>query len=56
MILDSGLRATECYLLMHSDDDFRTKSIFVKDTKSGQERYAFFGHKMSTEKTCLVLI
>lgn len=49
LILDSGLRATECCLLMPDDIDFRTKSILVKNTKNGHERYVFFGHKMSTD-------
>ena len=47
LILDTGLRATECCLLMPEDIDFRTKSIIVKNTKNGHQRYVFFGHKMS---------
>ena len=49
LILDSGLRATECCLLMPEDIDFRTKSILVKNTKNGHERYVFFGHKISAD-------
>lgn len=49
LILDTGLRATECCLLMPEDIDFRTKSILVKNTKNGHERYVFFGHKASSD-------
>lgn len=41
LILDTGIRATECCLLMPEDIDFRTKSILVKNAKNGHERYVF---------------
>ena len=34
---------------MPNDVDFRKKSILVKNTKNGHERYVFFGHNMSTD-------
>ena len=34
---------------MPEDIDFRTKSILVKNTENGHERYVFFGHKMSAD-------
>ncbi|MGE7921236.1 tyrosine-type recombinase/integrase [Viridibacillus sp. NPDC093762] len=49
LILDSGIRAGECCGLKPEDIDFRSKSILVRDTKNGKERYVFFGHKMSTD-------
>lgn len=49
LILDTGLRATECCSLLPEDVDYRTKSILVKNTKNGHERYVFFGHKMSVD-------
>ncbi len=49
LILDTGLRATEICSLMPEDVDFRTKSILVKNTKNGHERYVFFGSKMSVD-------
>ncbi len=49
LILDTGLRATECCSLMPEDIDFKTKSILVKNTKNGHERYVFFGYKMSVD-------
>ena len=45
LILDTGIRATECYLLMPEDIDFRTKSIIVRNAKNGHEGYVFFGHR-----------
>lgn len=49
LILDTGIRATECCLLMPEDIDFRTKAILVKNAKNGHERYVYFGHKMSVD-------
>lgn len=49
LILDCGLRATECCMLMPEDIDFRTKAILVKNTKNGHERYVFFSQKMSVD-------
>lgn len=49
LILETGCRASECCSLMPEDIDFKTKSILVKNTKNGHERYVYFGHKMSIE-------
>lgn len=49
IILDTGIRANECCELMPEDIDFRTKSILIRKTKNGHERYVFFGHKMSVD-------
>ncbi|WP_107842187.1 tyrosine-type recombinase/integrase [Metasolibacillus meyeri] len=49
LILDTGLRATECCMLMPEDIDFKTKAILIKNAKYGHERYVFFSHKMSID-------
>ncbi|MEK9198623.1 tyrosine-type recombinase/integrase [Ureibacillus sp. FSL E2-3493] len=49
LILDTGLRASECCELMPEDIDFKTKSILVRKTKNGHERYVYFGYKMSMD-------
>lgn len=49
LILDTGLRANECCELMPKDIDFKTKSILVRKSKNGHERYVYFGHKMSID-------
>ncbi|WP_281658232.1 tyrosine-type recombinase/integrase [Halobacillus sp. Cin3] len=49
LILDTGLRAGECCNLMPDEVDFKYKSILVKNTKSGHERYVYFSHKLSNE-------
>lgn len=49
LILDTGLRASECCELIPQDIDFKTKSILVRKTKNGHERYVYFGHKLSLD-------
>lgn len=46
LILDTGIRATECCTLVPDDIDFKTKAILVRNTKNGHERYVYFGHKL----------
>lgn len=49
LILDTGIRASECCSLMPEDVDFKTKAILIKNSKNGHERYVYFGHKLSVE-------
>lgn len=49
LILDTGIRANECCLLKPEDIDYRTKSILIKNSKNGHERYVFFSQKMSID-------
>lgn len=45
LILDTGIRASECCLLEPSDIDFKTKAILIRNSKNGHERYVYFGTK-----------
>lgn len=49
LILDTGVRATECCDLKPENIDFRTKSILIENPKNNQQRYVYFGHKLSRE-------
>ena len=49
LILDTGIRATECCSLMPEDVDFKTKAILIRNSKNGHERYVYFGHKLSVD-------
>lgn len=49
LILDTGIRATECCNLRPDNIDFRNKSILIENPKNHQERYVYFGFKMSTD-------
>lgn len=49
LILDTGIRANECCSLVPEDINFRNKSILIRNSKNGHERYVFFGHKMSID-------
>lgn len=49
LILDTGIRATECCLLEPEDIDFKTKAILIRNSKNGHERYVYFGHKLSVD-------
>ncbi|WP_025726760.1 tyrosine-type recombinase/integrase [Heyndrickxia ginsengihumi] len=49
LILDTGIRASECCALKPDNIDFKTKSILIENPKNNQERYVFFGFKMSND-------
>ena len=47
MILDTGVRIGECLDLKPEQVDFRARSILVKNTKNGHDRYVFISTKLS---------
>ena len=49
LILDTGIRASECCALRPEHVDFDTKSILIENPKNRQQRYVYFSHKMSTD-------
>jgi integrase/recombinase XerD len=49
LILDTGIRATECCNLRPENIDFRNKSILIENPKNHQERYVYFGFKMAND-------
>lgn len=49
LLLDTGMRIGECLELMPEQIDFKHKSILVKKTKNGSERYVYFSFKSSNE-------
>lgn len=49
LILDTGLRATECCSISTADIDFRSRSILVLNAKGGKERFVFFGTRIARE-------
>lgn len=49
LILDTGIRATECCNLRPDNIDFKNKSILIENPKNHQERYVYFGFKMAND-------
>lgn len=49
LILDTGVRIGECLDLRPEQLDFRARSILVKNTKNGHDRYVFFSPKLAGE-------
>ncbi len=49
LILDTGIRASECCALRPEHVDFDTKSILIENPKNRQQRYVYFSYKMSTD-------
>jgi len=49
LLLDTGMRISECLALEDKDVDLKNKSILVTNTKSRKERYVHFGKKMYLE-------
>jgi len=49
LILDTGIRASECCALRPEHVDFDTKSILIENPKNKQQRYVYFSYKMSTD-------
>ncbi|MFS0776048.1 tyrosine-type recombinase/integrase [Neobacillus sp. 3P2-tot-E-2] len=49
LILDTGIRAGECCDLRPEVIDFKNKSILIENPKNNQQRYVYFGFKMSND-------
>lgn len=49
LILDTGCRAGEICNLRPENIDFRNKSILIENPKNNQERYVYFGFKLSND-------
>lgn len=49
LILDSGIRASECCNLRPDNVDLKNKSMLIENPKNHQERYVYFGYKMATD-------
>lgn len=49
LILDTGIRAGECCDLRPENIDFRNKSLLIENPKNNQERYVYFGFKVSND-------
>lgn len=49
LILDTGIRASECCSLCPEHVNFDTKSILIENSKNKQQRYVYFSHKMATD-------
>ncbi|MBS4191218.1 tyrosine-type recombinase/integrase [Bacillus sp. FJAT-49705] len=49
LILDTGIRAGECCDLLPENIDFKNKSILIENPKNNQERFVYFGFKMSND-------
>lgn len=49
LILDTGIRASECCNLRPEVIDFKNKSILIENPKNHQERYVYFGYKMVSD-------
>jgi integrase/recombinase XerD len=49
LILDTGMRITECLTLEPHDIDFKHRSIHLRNTKGGKERYVYFSNKTGND-------
>ncbi|MEK4327476.1 tyrosine-type recombinase/integrase [Paenibacillus sp. FSL R7-0312] len=49
LLLDTGMRISECLHLQPKSFDFKHKSILIKNPKNGQERYVYFSFKSANE-------
>ncbi|WP_268877027.1 tyrosine-type recombinase/integrase [Niallia nealsonii] len=49
LLLDTGMRISECLSLKPEDIDFKNKAILIKNTKNKQQRYVYFSFKMSSD-------
>lgn len=49
LLLDTGMRLGECLVLKPEDIDLNRKTILLKKTKNGQERYVYFSPKTAKE-------
>lgn len=49
LLLDTGMRISECLAVMPEHIDFNHKSILIVNPKNKQERYVYFSFKMQSE-------
>ncbi|GAB7386845.1 hypothetical protein BSNK01_06810 [Bacillaceae bacterium] len=49
LLLDTGMRISECLSLMPEHIDFEHKSILITNPKNKQQRYVYFSFKMAKE-------
>lgn len=49
LLLDTGMRISECLSLKASIFDFKNKSILIENPKNHQQRYVYFSFKMSSD-------
>lgn len=49
LILETGVRAGEVCGLKPEHIDFKNKAILIENPKNNQQRYVYFGQKMSTD-------
>ena len=49
LLLDTGMRISECLSLKPNDFDFKNKAILIENPKNRQQRYVYFSFKMSSD-------
>lgn len=49
LLLDTGMRISECLSLKPEELDFKNKAILIKNPKNKQQRYVYFSFKMSRD-------
>ncbi|OME37864.1 integrase [Paenibacillus odorifer] len=49
LLLDTGMRTSECLFLMPEHIDFKHKSIHITNAKNKKERFAYFSYKTAND-------
>ena len=49
LLLDTGMRISECLDLTPNEIDVKSKAILIKNPKNHQQRYVYFSFKMSSD-------
>ncbi|ASV69059.1 tyrosine-type recombinase/integrase [Cytobacillus kochii] len=49
LLLDTGMRISECLSLKPENLDFKNKAILIENPKNRQQRYVYFSYRMSTD-------
>ncbi|MDP9577378.1 UNVERIFIED_ORG: integrase/recombinase XerD [Bacillus sp. 1751] len=49
LLLDTGMRISECLSLRPDNIDFKNKAILIENPKNRQQRYVYFSFKMSSD-------
>ncbi|WP_040912455.1 tyrosine-type recombinase/integrase [Lentibacillus jeotgali] len=49
LLLDTGIRISECLALIPKVIDFKNKAILIENPKNNQQRYVYFSFKMSSD-------
>lgn len=49
LLLDTGMRISECLALRPDNIDFKNKAILIENPKNRQQRYVYFSFKMSSD-------